>query len=280
MNLFDILSAGKRGLNEENVSSFLAWILDPKQSHGCGSLFLNRLLSAVDEEKYQPWISKLQHISVDVLVEEEVVTKNGKRRYVDIVIVMSIAGENSDCDTANKTESIIFAIENKIRENACDKFQLSEEYEGLKEYYKEADISFLYLTPIKSARFDEAFSLLPDDLTKFYLTWTNSINEPNHLTVVSILRNILQDDLDAKINPLSSELKFVLKSFIVFAENGFRSHTNKTPVYMRRSRYYKDIAFGVEGVQELIEQQRSGKISNIYIGFVGGITALEKQTIN
>ena len=89
MNLFDILSAGKKDLNEENVSSFLAWILDPKQSHGCGLLFLTRLLCTVDKDKYQQLLSKIQNITVDVLLEDRVETDRGSERSVDIVIIMS-----------------------------------------------------------------------------------------------------------------------------------------------------------------------------------------------
>jgi PD-(D/E)XK nuclease superfamily len=94
MNLLDILSAGKRDLNEENVSSFLAWLLDPGQSHGCGSLFLKHLLQIMDVKKFDFWIAglvnaiayrQLSTIKVAVVVEEAVESSTGKRRDVDII---------------------------------------------------------------------------------------------------------------------------------------------------------------------------------------------------
>ena len=277
MNLFDILSSGKKDLNEENVSSFLAWFLDPKQSHGCGVLFLNKLLNLIDKEKFQRWMSEIQNISVDVLVEEEVVTHSGKRRYIDIVILISTT-ENSAIGSTKKSESIVLAIENKIRKNACDKTQLKEEYEGLLNEYKNTDIVFLYLTPSKSNSFNEAFLLLPENITKSFLTWTNSGCNLSDVTIVDIFREILQDDSNAKINPLSNESKFILKSFVVFAENGFRSNTNKTSTKTRRNPYFKGTVSGLEGVQNLKSSENDNK--NIYIGFSGGINALEKEDID
>jgi len=259
MNLFDILSSGKKDLSEENVSSFLAWILDPNQSHGCGSLFLNRLLKIVTEEEQY-----LSLESVDVLVEEEVVIGE-KRRFIDIVIEIS-----------SEHKKIIFAIENKIRES-CEAEQLIEEYEGLRNREGNFDIYFLYLTPSKSAKFEKAFKRLPNNIIKSHSTWTNC-NADEEKSIVTLFRNIIQDDLNAKINPLSNELKFVLKSFIVFAENGFRSqNSNKNSGAANgKTPYYKGRVSGIVGVRDLMEPQ---KVENIYIGFTGGEDALKNQSI-
>jgi len=282
MNLFDILSAGKRDLNEENVSSFLAWILDPKQSHGCGPLFLNRLLGIVDKDKYQQLLSKMQNITVDVLLEDRVETNRGSERSVDIVVIMSCtkeSGQSNDCNVVRESQNIIFAIENKIRECA-DKFQLRDESEGLINNYKDGDISLLYLTPSKSDKFKECFSLLPYEFNKYWLNWAGVSNESNDSTIVAMFRNILQDDLNAKINPLSNELKFVLKSFIVFAEKAFRADVKKAQISVkRRNKYFKDSVLGIDGVRELQEQNKSEINSKIYIGFLGGINALKKNNI-
>lgn len=261
MNLFDILSAGKRDLNEENVSSFLAWFLDPKQSHGCGSLFLTRLLNIVDKDKYQPWLSKI--LNVDVLLEEEVETNSGSKRFIDIVIIISCTDK----------KSIIFAIENKIREGVYDKLQLKEEYEGLIKNYGDADISLLYLTPNKSV------TLLPNDFNIYSLTWADFSNETNYSTIVGMFRNILKDDSVAKINPLSNELIFFLKSFIVFAEKGFRAYNKIQASVKRGNKYFKDSVLGIDGVRELRKQNESDNNGNIYIGFIGGINALKKINI-
>ena len=143
MNLFDVLSAGKRDLNEENVSSFFAWILDPKQTHGCGSLFLSRLLNVIDQNNGSEWEAKLDSLSVDVMVEEEVITANSSRRYVDIVLLISPSSEHDEQAISSiNGHSLVFAIENKIRDGACKEYQLSEQLEGLRSSYKDSDICF------------------------------------------------------------------------------------------------------------------------------------------
>jgi hypothetical protein len=261
MNLFDILSAGKRDLNEENVSSFLAWILDPKQSHGCGQLFLDRLLALMGKEAEQLTVA-------DVLVEEKVITKEGKERTIDILLNLN-----------KGDKAIVLAIENKIREGSYDEFQLIEEYEGLTNSAEStySEIYFLYLTPSKSGKFNNAFSKLPEDSTKIHLTWKDCIEESVSSSIVAMLRGILEDDLKAVINPLSSELKFVLKSFIVFAESEFRSRGNKKfgPNLGKINPYYKDRVTGIEEVRKLREHETG----EIYIGFLGGINALNKGLI-
>ncbi len=276
MNLLDILSAGKRGLNEENVSSFLAWLLDPGQSHGCGALFLKRLLEIIDKDKFSIWTEKLINtvsyrqlspIKVDVMVEETVENPAGRRsRDVDIVIILS-----------NGESSHILAIENKIRESAYDDNQIIEEYEGLVSGYSDAEISFLYLTPSKSDRFRKAFSLLPENITSLHLSWTKG--KSNEITFADIMRNILRDDSEAKIDPLSQEVRFVLKSFILFAENGFRSQAYKeTPATAgsgNRTKYFKGIVTGLEGVESLFQENKQ-----VFIGYLGGIPALQEADLD
>ncbi len=276
MNLLDILSAGKRDLNEENVSSFMAWLLDPGQSHGCGALFLKHLLNTIDKQKFEIWTERLVNtvsyrqlspIKVDVMVEETVETSTGKRRDIDIVIILS-----------NGDTSHILAIENKIREAAYDYNQLKDEYEGLASLYADAEISFLYLTPGKSNRFKDAFRLLPENITSLHLSWTKASSVSDEVTFTDILRNILRDDAEAKIDPLSQEVRFVLKSFILFAENGFRSQTYKeafASVSGSGTKYFKGVVAGLEGIETLFLEQKK-----VFIGYIGGITALRKADLS
>lgn len=91
MNLLDILSSGKRNLSEENVSSLLAWLLDPSQSHGCGPLFLKDTLNKIDTNKFNYWLpiltpskafkkaDKDDDVKINILVEEQVTTSEGKK---------------------------------------------------------------------------------------------------------------------------------------------------------------------------------------------------------
>ena len=47
MNIFRILSSNDGSINEPNVSSFLAYLLDPNEDHGISSLLLQELLSDI-----------------------------------------------------------------------------------------------------------------------------------------------------------------------------------------------------------------------------------------
>ena len=44
MNIFKILSDGDGSIKEPNVSAFLAYLLDPTQSHGLGTKFFEKFV--------------------------------------------------------------------------------------------------------------------------------------------------------------------------------------------------------------------------------------------
>ena len=273
MNLLDILSSGKRSLREENVSSLLAWFLDPGQSHGCGPLFLKRLLVEIDNTssgKFRPWIDGLStavayrkqtETNAAVTVEEEVHSFAGNKRDVDIVIRLTRGGKDTH----------ILGIENKISEQACKPTQLKEEYEGLVQEYEGATVSFLYLTPRKSSKSKKAFDLLPQDMTKFHMTWAKSGSS----SFIKILRGVLHADAEAEIEPLSHEVKFVLKSLIMFAENGFKPERYASSAPEPGKPFsYKGAVTGLEELRALFEERK-----DVYIGFWDGIPALKKADL-
>lgn len=282
MNLFDVLSAGKRDLNEENVSSFLAWILNPSQTHGCGCLFLVRLLSAIDNKPRKAWEEIILNSSVDVLVEEEVSISDEIRRYIDVVVVISTCSQGASAQAGLNEKSTVLAIENKIRDGACRDNQLIEQCEGLSKNYCHSDLFFLYLTPNKKANFKNEFSKLPDSITRHHLTWTKQEPCNGSISFVDICREVINDDLHARINPLSNELKFIIKSFVMFAENRFRSIPSKV-AHTKRSgnQYFKGTVSGLGGVKQLLNEMfgEPGE-DQIYIGFMGGINSLEKETFD
>ncbi|MFT9848824.1 PD-(D/E)XK nuclease family protein [Aneurinibacillus sp. REN35] len=56
MNIFKVLSSNDGSINEPNVSSFLAYLLDPNENPGLGSRFVERFLSPMilrNEEHYK-----------------------------------------------------------------------------------------------------------------------------------------------------------------------------------------------------------------------------------
>ena len=49
MNIFKILSSGDQKLKEPAVTSFLAFLLDPYESHGLKAELLNKILKPIAE---------------------------------------------------------------------------------------------------------------------------------------------------------------------------------------------------------------------------------------
>ena len=139
MNIFRILSSNDGSINEPNVSSFLAYLLDPNEDHGISSLLLQELLSDItkinpdflNKIKFNDRItdlSKYSGYSINIIPELSVnLEKKGKKKRRDIDIIIEIIDDN-------KSE-IIYSIclENKITDASIVKgdSQLEDELKGL-----------------------------------------------------------------------------------------------------------------------------------------------------
>tara|TARA_B100001741_G_C16527515_1_gene587804 strand:+ start:59 stop:1387 length:1329 start_codon:yes stop_codon:yes gene_type:complete len=118
INLFSILSSIKN--NEIVHSQFLSWLMNPKETHNLGDLFLKQFLSNVLGIDDQDFIN---------IENEKTGTKSSKK--IDILIELS----NS-----------IVCIENKIDSNE-GKTQLSDYVDILRKDYPLKEHKFIYLTP-------------------------------------------------------------------------------------------------------------------------------------
>ena len=140
MNIFKILSSGDQKLKEPAVTSFLAFLLDPYESHGLKTKFLEYFLKPiVENEKYYEIYKNLVvknkegkvkiksnliyefDFNIDIEVSkyfiDEVIDNitneavSIKKRN-DIDIVISITNKN------NEEEKYTFIIENKLNDGA------------------------------------------------------------------------------------------------------------------------------------------------------------------
>lgn len=215
MNIFEALSQGKGSINEENTSSFLAYLLNPEESHGLRREFLKRFLKKIDCMDYLEW-------NVDVCLEEP--CKEGKRksnRCVDILINLY--------DNETRKQKLI-AIENKVTANAADAEQFSNEYCFLRDNknYKKHAISMVFISPEKEKKLQTEYDNLSSEKlhkndTKCSITWSD---------VSQILKEILQDDAVCNIPPIMEYLKHTLKAFIYYIENTLsKSVTVKYDIY-------------------------------------------------
>lgn len=268
MNLFDIIS-GNRNLQEEHVTAVLAWLLDPSQSHGCGTMFLKNILSLLDENEFNPYLSerslvdihKKSDSSIHVLMEQNVKSSNGDRR-IDIVISLK-------CE--DKPTHIV-AIENKIKNGSIDKNQLIDEYEGLKDSSDDdVVISFIYLVPKVSSPSQEAFEKLPESILKFHLPWKGDKSK----SFVGILISALEKESKGLISPFSYETKFIIKSFVQFILGDFVTPIQK--YNQNPTDYIKNYNGKLNGLEALREYTKTHP--EIYVGYTGGKAKLKTDSL-
>lgn len=138
-NIFSILGIGRAEIRHSN---FLAWLLDPNESHGLGNRFLIRILRdfAVMENELDIFeINKLNFNSITI--DREVPAYNNETKkydYIDLLIVFK------DEEDKNK---LVICIENKIDTTDFDgQLKKYEKYVGaiFRECQKKI---FVYLTP-------------------------------------------------------------------------------------------------------------------------------------
>ena len=207
MNIFETLRHGKGSINEENISSFLGYLLNPNADHTLYDTFLKEFIKALGVKQVE--IDSIKSEDIEISFEYEVESLNCTR-YLDIYF---------------ETNENIIAIENKIKENSISKKQLEDEYTGLKAS-SDKPIIFCLLTP-KANKFKSKFEVSQKD--KFvHIYWED---------VIVILKNILKADLFGDINPIDSYVKYTIKSFINFMNSAkhrskiFYSNDNKYRIF-------------------------------------------------
>ncbi len=119
---------------EVTHSRFIAWLLDPHESHNLGSTFLAAFLSKIEGVETRADLS-------DVKVKREQSATSTSLRYIDILLTSS---------------DFLIGIENKIRA-PVDLRQLIDELNGLKELSAGREAFLLLLAPRnhRNERFEE-----------------------------------------------------------------------------------------------------------------------------
>lgn len=201
MNIFKSLSNGNGAINEVHVSSFLGYLLDPKQDHGLKSEFLKRFINIeVKEEQGDSYNCTFRpSLNYDLAnLEYEVKAKcnNDKNRFIDIII---------------EIDGAVIAIENKIDKEAVEIAQLVDEYRGIRKDHNTKKIHFIFLVPEITKKIMTTFKNLKkeqqEDDTASIVLWEQIYN---------ILSEILKDESEGIINPIDNYLKEIIKSFLAY----------------------------------------------------------------
>ena len=247
MNIFRILSSNDGSINEPNVSSFLAYLLDPNEDHGISSLLLQELLIDIAEinkdflsrirfDNRITDLSKYSGYSINIIPELSVnLEKKGKRKRRDIDIIIEIIDD--------KTSEIIYSIclENKITDSSIIKgdSQLEDELKGLENYYSESsftpEIYIIYLTPTPSNASSYSFEKLDYD-KKIHLYW-----DDHEKSVFNKLIGIFNNEHDGLIDPINNQSSYLIKSFLSFIKTNFKSYVEERKEKLEKKNYGKPV---------------------------------------
>ena len=128
-NLFDVLGIARAELQH---SAFLAWLLDPRGSHGLRDYFLRTFLFKAAEEASSLGIGDITPLEVDSwkLSDIEVATE---RHYIDILVL-------------GRSDGFVCLIENKIGASEHSN-QLSRYLSTVESEYEGLDPFPVFLTP-------------------------------------------------------------------------------------------------------------------------------------
>jgi len=261
MNIFEILASGNRILKEEHVSSTLAWFLDPYHDHGLGFEVLKRVVNqafpgsplhkAIEAGEYSG-LAIGDRVQLETIVElEKEVKCDGHNRSIDILVSVG--------------NRYLMAIENKTNEASMQGDQVRQEAVGLQEHEdsKGRDIYFIYLVPAAAkAKAELKLETIPQGIQSKVLTWSGS------QSIVTILQEILEDDGLGKISAISTESRYIIKSFTRFAANGFTYYLGTDKTASVGGEYDKM----VQGYLEVAELQEKG-----FIGYYGGVVVLKND---
>ena len=148
-------------MRNENVhSNFLAWLLNPEQHHGLNNYPIRKFLEMIVMSLFDCQYSKgrinlfpdylIDYVItgnyeiVDIKVEREKVTDNGKRIDIFIDLAIKIDGEDS------KITNIKIILENKVYSKEHSE-QTVQYYEWANKNYKDgSELIFVYLSPISN----------------------------------------------------------------------------------------------------------------------------------
>ncbi|MDD3662732.1 MAG: PD-(D/E)XK nuclease family protein [Candidatus Pacebacteria bacterium] len=191
LNKPNIFNALKVGHYEIRHSNFLAWLLDPNESHGLGDLFLKRFLR-------ETLISPKVNVSLIDIEEMNTDLTNVKREFLNFDILIEL-------------KEIIVVIENKIHSSEGNN-QLKRYYDTAHTEFSGKPLAFVYLTlegDIPSNEeyipfsYEQIESILNELTTVFGESLNPSIkvylNDYLHLIKNSIMKNGEIDELSRKI---------------------------------------------------------------------------------
>ncbi|MCP3933437.1 MAG: PD-(D/E)XK nuclease family protein [Bacteroidetes bacterium] len=278
MNLFKVIASGKHSFREEFVSAFFAYLLAPNMDHGLGARFFSSLVQEIGKKTNIADLKRLAQELDDELRTDMFDEDNGQ---IDIDIEFRYELENGTSgfiDIIARYKNWYFIIENKILQSSKTRNQLLEQYLGAKRKLKELHgddfvLVQIYLVPAlagttgwsSSQAFEEELHQQYEGKDFGELLYWQEPEDKKELSVIAMLRNLLDEESIGVISPLSYDTKQGLKSFINFCLNEFSGY-NYTKRPQRLSNKQNT---DKQRVAELLDQK-----DDVYIGVQYGKAGL------
>jgi hypothetical protein len=226
MNLFDMIFRNSKS-KEVVFSSVYNYLLDRFETHGLGPVILERIIESLPNEAARQMLSvtglEMQNTEAEYSLQEI--------GQIDSMIELSRKDGSKYAYLFTEVKIIDASARNTTRHGS----QVSRYVEYIHKNISE-DAVFLYLVPDthSTAALGEFSSFLkeaPASLAEksFVMFWrdiqsTDSpVPESNvcRSSFEAILRDVLQDEITGKIPPISTEMRYVLKSLINTVHNNF-----------------------------------------------------------
>ncbi|MCW5206708.1 PD-(D/E)XK nuclease family protein [Desulfobulbus sp. F5] len=264
MNIFKVLASGKKSFQEETASAVLAWFMNPAMEHGLGYAFLSRFINALSDSSENAELSNLAKKLTPRLRGEY-------ESQVKLWFNLEHCVENAYIDIILGIDDWIIAIENKIYATSVTSGQLTREYEGLKKSGSEK-VGMVYLVPVEEGaelidgKTEQEFNSLAVKNVDFKILATWQKNRIGKVPSVSaILHEILVDESNGIIDPVSEYTRHTLKALLCFVSNDFSGYdyersnqsSGRNPLteevltandLMQKDRGYVGVNYGTSGL--------------------------------
>lgn len=250
MNLFKILARDDGNINEPNVTSFLSFLLDEKESHGLGSSLLEKFIEPIC----------IKYDIRQLLIEDRVTDLSRHsmfKTYVEAEYRVGVDDRKKDIDIVVKVVKdnyeLVIAVENKITDGAISHNQLSDEVRGLINDIKinnrtNVDIAMIFLTPDLSKMSSAAFAAFTQSLGDLnyqniypmhYQWYPNDDHHSSNeiCSVYNMFSKILELEYSGRIDPVHEYTKYTIKSFMGFIKSRFRSYLQERNAQNEKSNY-------------------------------------------
>ena len=288
MNLFRVMASGKRGINEENMSAVLAWLLHPGMDHGFVPAFLKTFLveisSYVESGNLE---AKKQLQALGEKIQLNLRSNSQNNLEINVELEHNANGRGSIDVLVDASGEWVIGIENKIRAtSASDVSQLLKQYTGLCEETEINDLNrqhlVVFLVPTQCGDKVEADleksimaewnglpleRLQPKD-AKVLVTWRSKEGCP---AIERVLTKMLENEANGKIDPFNDQTRHTLLSLRRFITSDFEGYPfDRAP----KSSGLNNSTVGVLYLSELQEK------TNGFVGIGYGVSWLLRHIKN